>query len=287
MNMKENLKKIYYTIFKKHPYIYIYRLISKITPRKKIDVYYSKNYKGNKNLVEKFICMGLADEYYSMDERERRIVNKTKLWGSEGGYGWHKEKIKRYDDMNKNEGGIENRKLVISQISELMKAYPNRYEKICEIGTGNGIFLSLIYKKIKNMRGYIGLDINKKQILENKKKFDKELEFLSEDALEYAKKDSGKTIYMSCGTFEYFSQNELEELFEVIKSKESAAIVLCEPVNMDLRNERKSKIRGNTAYSHNYEYILKKMNYKIFRSEIKNLSEKDPTYLLVYITAIN
>jgi hypothetical protein len=85
---------------------------------------------------------------------------------------------------------------------------------------------------------------------------------------------------VSCGTFEYFTQEELQELLLLIQNKPliPCAIALCEPINIDLNNSMDSMPRGNIAYSHNYPYLLNKLKYQIFHQEIIPIDPNVPFY---------
>ena len=106
--------------------------------------------------------------------------------------------------------------------------------------------------------------------MENKEAFkEKRLEFIHGEIADWinTKCEEG-TIFVSYGTFEYFTQKELEELFELIGKKMGvAAIAMCETVNFALNREVVSKPRGGIAYSHSYPYLFRQCSYHIFREE--------------------
>ena len=64
-----------------------------------------------------------------------------------------------------------------------------------------------------------------------------------------------------------------------------SAIALCETINMDLDSETISRPRGRIAYSHNYPYLLKLLNYDIFRQEVISIDPNIPFYSVVVMVA--
>jgi ABC-type Zn uptake system ZnuABC Zn-binding protein ZnuA len=79
--------------------------------------------------------------------------------------------------------------------------------------------------------------------------YNKKLQFVHSEIAEYLNQiKSDNVIIVTSGTFEYFTPEELRELFNVLKSKfKYIATAIIEPINLDLNNELSSKPRGNIA----------------------------------------
>ena len=122
-------------------------------------------------------------------------------------------------------------------------------------------------KKFPDVKNFIGIDFNEGQILENKATYkDSNINFVRSEVTDWVRKnDTRNSIFVSCGTLAYCTQNELQELLEFIqKGSRPSAFAVCEPVNIDLNRELVSKPRGNIAFSHNYLYLFKCHHYREF-----------------------
>lgn len=161
---------------------------------------------------------------------------------------------------------LKQRVPLVKFIKRFLKQKPN-FHTICEIGTSNGVFLDYLSKELQNtsIQKFVGIDINQKQIAENRAKYkeNKLLLFKYSEAANWIRK-SGKagTIFIGCATFQCFTQEELELLLNLMKKRAPIALGISESVNMDLKKDFQSSPRGNTFFSHNYPYLLKKYGYK-------------------------
>jgi hypothetical protein len=111
-----------------------------------------------------------------------------------------------------------------------------------------------------------GIDLSAEQIARNRKTFgESKVDYLHVEPIEYLLRHCRKgTLFVACGTFECFTQSELEELFALTrKTIESAAFAICDAVavDYDAEVERDSRPRGNLFFSHNYRYLLEKHGY--------------------------
>lgn len=149
---------------------------------------------------------------------------------------------------------------------------PN-FATICDIGTGNGLFLNYLADQLPEVQRFVGIDLNKEQLLENKIAFEgTKLEFAHEEVFDWIvhrKSDDG-IIFVLSETFQFFTQNELEDLLSFISNGPSPiAVAITEPiVDFDLSTEFASIPRGNLGFSHNYPYLFEKHHFCVFRKEI-------------------
>ena len=289
-HVKQILKRLWYTLFTDHPYSYVSRIIIPILPNSYLS-HLEDNFfcgKGPQGKISIIVREETNRRYYSKTDNQIRKLNREKFWGAKSGKKWHDAKKELYKDENKFEQYLKFKSPLVKQISEL--CYSSRFKTICEIGTGTGMFLDYLSNQLSMVNEFIGIDLNKEQILENQQNYNNpKLKFIKTEIAEFVNKSCGNsTIFVACGVFEYFTQNELEELFQLISKKvKPAAIAISEPINLDLKNDFLSKPRGNIAYSHNYPYLMKKYNYHIFQKEVLHINPVIPFYDLVIMVGTN
>jgi SAM-dependent methyltransferase len=289
--IKDRLKRTWYLLFSEHPYTYLGSCLVKILPASYIRRFYYGLFPGKppSGFLGNIITRELCRQYYLKSEDETRRLNREKFWGAGPGKEWHSFIKKIYTDKDKfNKEFLTHRDLLIANISKLLSTVPNYYHTICDIGTGNGLLLDYLSKEFNNVKKFVGVDLNKEQILENKETYkDSKLEFVHVDITDWINTQSKDgIIFIACGAFEYFTQEELKELFQLIRERVShAAITMCEPINLDLKSEMISRPRGGIAYSHNYPHLLKQCGYHIVHLQIDPIDSRIPFYSLVNLAA--
>ena len=272
-------------IFKDHPYTYIGRILIKLSSkerrRKLENNFFTKKFKPT--FFEKILIKEIERQYYLLNESERKKLNREKFWGSSAGKKWHDLEKESFEQSIK-----ESRYLLINQLSDFLSKNP-KYKTICEIGTGNGMLLDHLSKKFKKVKNFMGIDINKAQIDENKRKYkNTNLKFIHSEITDlFNKKNLKNTLFISWGTLEFFTEKEIMELLKLIKKETTnSAIAIGEPTNIDLKKQKTSKPRGKAAYSHNYPFLLNKEGYKIIKQEIKPINPEAYLYNQIVLTAI-
>lgn len=192
--------------------------------------------------------------------------------GGAAGKKWHDFQAEKVQGLAGDalESFLTFRQTLVLQISDLLAGH-QKYPTLCEIGTGNGLFLKYLSEQFPQIKRFIGLDLNEEQIRENKHVYKStRLEFVHgeiSDCLRSGMFDEG-AIFVTCGTLEYFTQKELQDLLALIRRKVNpTAVAICEPITFDLESEYVSKPRGNTAYSHNYPAIFRQAEWHAFRQQ--------------------
>lgn len=207
----------------------------------------------------------VREHYYLLDDESKMEFNKRYVWGSTGyGNKWHNDKmLDSCIEIMK-----ERRMPLLCKITDiLMNRGGQNYAILLETGCGNGTMLKFCKDIFKNKFKYIGIDISQETIncTEDRFKDDNDLLFLCKDLFEYINDNEiNNTIFLFCGTLEYFTQNDIEKFLQLLKNKaNNVAIALFEPVEIDFDNVFESKPRGGFAYSHNYAYLLNKNGFKV------------------------
>lgn len=135
------------------------------------------------------------------------------------------------------------------------------------------MFLHDLSKQCPSIKRFIGVDLNKEQILENRQTYrGTELEFVHGEITDWIQYQcDGGTIFVAIETFEFFTQKELEELFHHIREQVSAAaIAILALAESSAGSEVVSRPRGSIAFNHNYLYLLKQCDYQVFRQDIQH-----------------
>ena len=286
--LKQFFKHMWYAIFNHPPYAYLGSIILPFIPktyRMNMEVdFFSGN--APKGMISHLVRSGINAKYYSSSDEQKRKMNREYFWGAESGRKWHDFKKKIYSDKNKKEEYIRHRKPLLSQILELC-SNNSEFNTVCEVGTGNGMFLDYLSKNVQGVDNFIGVDLNKEQISENQRTYNNKLQFVHSEIMDYLHQmKSDNVIIVAIGTFEYFTEEELRELFDLLKSKfKYVAIAIHEPINLDLNSELSSKPRGNIAYSHNYPYLVEHSGYTIFKKDVQPINPNIPFYNTVIMVS--
>jgi hypothetical protein len=265
-------KKIWGRFFRDHPYDYLGRLLVKILPSSYTSQFYADVFIGGPSgWLANSILRGLKRQYYSKSDEEIRRMNRTLLWGSEPGILFHKHRKKLYMDEEESQKiFLKYKGRLVNHISTLLSKRSD-YHTICEIGTGNGMLLDYMSKRYKNISKFIGVDLNREQVLENRERYKStNLEFVHMEITDWIKtKCADRTIFVSTTTLMHFTLNELKELLELIISKFSkSAVALNEPTHPDILGDQPSKPGAVLAYFHNYNYLFTQLGYYIASKEI-------------------
>jgi hypothetical protein len=220
-------------------------------------------------------------EYYAKADTELRKVNREQYWGSEAGKLWHEEIRRKYSSPEafQNEF-LKRRETLTNMLDSFVKQFPGKYNTLCEIGTGNGLYIQYLFHKCQSsFDKWVGIDLNAEQIGINKELFKEiPIEFISMEVNDWVLNNKNTApVFLTAGTLEYFTETELEEFFNNVKNSfRNAAIALIEPISFDLDTEQHSKPRGSFMFSHNYPWILQKLGYTIFKFESASAEPGNP-----------
>ncbi len=209
----------------------------------------------------------LTRRYYERPEAERRASNRDLFWGATAGIRWHEERRRRYQDRRLfHDEYLKSRRRMLEQMNWLLEHFPF-VNNLCEIGTGNGMLVNYLAGQFRQVERFQGIDLSAEQISRNKRIYgESKVEFLHVEATDYVVNHCRPgTLLVACGTFECFSQAELEEFLALTKKTvDRVALATCDAmdVDFDVDSERNSRPRGNLLYNHSYRYLLEKHGYK-------------------------
>ncbi len=232
----------------------------------------------------------IVRKYRRLDDASKRRLNRERFWGSGPGIAWHELKRKEYSDPGRfQQEFLRFRKPLADQIADLASACPEM-ETLCHIGTGNGLFLEHLSRRIPQIKNFVGIDICREQIEKCRRNYrGSPLRFEHTEVLDWMQgQPTGGIIFVAVGTLQYFTPQELDEFLEAAWSRiRPAAIALSEPVNIALTSAVRSEPRGDIGYSHPYPYLFQKFNYQMFQSAVVPVDPRTPRYNEVILVATN
>lgn len=284
-------RRFYYWAFADHRFVAVGRVLLRILPARALNWLAADFFsgRGKIDLPVRLIRAELVRQYYPKDDEERRRLNREWFWGSSPGKRWHQAKQRRYADSRTAElEYFRFRTDLLAQRVDLTAS--GDYHTLCEIGTGNGVYLEHLSRALPHVRRFIGIDLNHDQILENRKTFSgRRLEFIAGEVSDWisANRRDG-TVFVAVGTFQYFTWAELGEFAALVRRCASpGAIALSEAVNFDLNDPAAiSEPRRELAYSHNYPRLLSGAGYDFFRTQIEPIDPVKRPYDQVILTAV-
>ena len=261
-------------MFSRRPHEYVGRCIAQIVPGSYQshvrDEFFTG--KGPTGILADIIRAEVNRQYYASNcEEEIRKRSREEFWGGVPGKRWHEFTKDKFSEPEaySNEF-VGSRKLLGGLIAELL-ASTDQFRTICEMGTGNGMFLRYLSEQFPEIRRFIGVDLNRDQIRENTETYKgQKLEFEHGEITEWIQKHGEDgTIFVGNETFDFFTKREFEELLQCIRDRvKPAAIAIFALVESGTLGKGVSKPRGSLAFSHDYPHVLTRCRYQIVGQEI-------------------
>jgi len=190
----------------------------------------------------------------------RRFIKKRfakNYWQSSKASEWHEKRI-----LEKSEDLSIFADIVCNQIKDL------DLDVVIEVGTGAGGLINNISENLHNCNRFVGIDINKKQIDKNIKKYNSvyNVDFIHGDIGKYIQKFKlGNTVIIAQNTFPYFHKDELEELFLYIsRHSKNFIIIVNGPIqNLYIKDSLEQYESDMKMYKHNFSSMFKSIGCKI------------------------
>jgi hypothetical protein len=276
--MKRLLKGFWFSVFEKNPQTVLGNFLYPLMTARVQKIRTSFFVQREDDFLDRCLRAAINDRYYNQDEETISRENRAKFWGASHSRAWHEH---HESEAARNYAA---RMRFHTPLIEWIKAYvrTNKVQIICDVGTGMGHFLFILREEVSkvSMCKFMGLDLNQECIDgANQKNHYQNVFFLRGDAEEFISKYGvPNTLFVFCGTMEYFTQKELERILELIKGIKPAAIAIGEPINLDLASEFDSRPRGNIAYSHNYVHLFDKHGYRVVEKRIEPIDPGVPFY---------
>ncbi|HEV7386893.1 MAG TPA: class I SAM-dependent methyltransferase [Phenylobacterium sp.] len=168
----------------------------------------------------------------------------------------------------------EQHAVVIEALAGLLEASGARFSRLVEIGCGDGKALADCVERLPSITEAIGLDINAAVIARASSEHPPggRLSFAHADAREWltANPQPGTVMLSNGGVLEYFSQDNVDRLFQALALARPAAIVLVEPAapDHDLQSQAESFAFGHEySFSHNHRGRLTQAGFDVVFEE--------------------
>jgi hypothetical protein len=267
---------MWYRWFSDHPYSYMGAVVIRLCPApylKRVQEDFLLNPLAQSEW-QKIVKAGLRRRYFAQDESDVAGANRAHFWGGVAGRKWHQMKTAHLRDPEAFRQEFEQfRGPIATHLGALVQADPS-YTTLCEIGTGNGLFLQYLshLEALHAIPHLVGLDLNAEQIEENRKMAaGSRVSFLCVEVRDWISKERRDgTIFLTHETLHNFTPAELESLLDSIRRIGRAAIILSEPIDVRLPAAARSKPRGGIgiSFSHNYARYLREREYTILSEEV-------------------
>ena len=151
---------------------------------------------------------------------------------------------------------------VFEMLKKLLKASPEKYHTMIEIGTGNGEVLESLSRQFPEIEKFIGIDLSADQIEFNTKKYQQypNIDFVAADGAEWIRENGTDNIIIitSGGVLEYFTQQQLKHLFNYLnhlKISLENLLVISDDLNLDFGNIRLRK-KGSHGGHNGHKNII-------------------------------
>ena len=181
------------------------------------------------------------------------------LWNGDHITTYHASAENRFDDWF-----LPHQAIVIDALEKnLATQTPGQFHSLCEIGTGSGIVLDYLSRRLtrSGITKYTGLDLSPAQVAIDTQRFPA-CDFIAADACTWIPEHAGPGwIFFCCGgVLEYLPPTTLAKLFaHTVTTHAPTRWVIVEPIDLahDLVNDTKSHPFGfENTWSHHYPHLL-------------------------------
>ena len=169
----------------------------------------------------------------------------------------------------------------------------DRPVSVLELGCTNGGTLHCLERRGVKVSKYCGVDVSRDSIKEVKLRFDKHnnAEFVKKDFIEYLNSINGSfDILFGRWTFFYLDQEYLEELIGIISRKKIAKRILVSETRSTSHCSKQSVLFSACGvpleYSHNYQSIFNKFNYRMETNSSREVKKGISVYEAVLIHSL-
>lgn len=294
MSLKAMLRTYWLSWFSEHPYEYVARLPLARRAVRQLPAEYRRRlearlFTGGSGLAGAVLRADMDAHYYAAREDDRLRQTRT-LWGGDAGTTWHADNRTRFEtDMAFRTNYLRSREPVVRFLDALF-ASDRRFTRLCEIGTGNGIFAVHLANRFPQVESVEAIDLNAEQIERNRRAYTRtRVEFSSGEVLDWVERTARPgTVIVACGTLECLTQAELEHLIERVRARlHPVAIALVEPINIDLDSEEVSQPRVAMTFSHNYPLLLTRHGFDVRSLELTPIDRTVAHYLSVALVGVS
>lgn len=184
-------------------------------------------------------------------------------WGGNSADSYYDRFLNRF-----NEWFLGPHQVIVDELAKLTAQ--TQFPRLVEMGCGDGRVLEHCAKHLPGIAQFVGIDINPVIIERNRQTYSEQakLTFETGDAGKWlaAAPQTGTILMTYGGVMEYFTADDLSQIFTSLAQKSPAAVALVEPVDPahDLVRDKKSHVFGaENSFSHNHRALLEASGYEI------------------------
>ena len=184
---------------------------------------------------------------------------------------------------------LEHHADICEVLRSTMRAAPERYHRVVELGCGDGHVLCYAAGRLPEIAEFVGVDLNAQAVEEAGRAVTaRTISFARGDALDWVAGHPcpGTVALTAGGVLEYSSEAKVAALFEALAAVTPAALALVEPLDPghDIEAEPRSRIFGRQrSFSHAYPALLEAAGFRITWS--REMSEGTSRWILILAEA--
>ncbi|MEM6825246.1 MAG: class I SAM-dependent methyltransferase [Pseudomonadota bacterium] len=150
-----------------------------------------------------------------------------------------------------------------------VRADPGRYQRLVELGCGDGHVLCYAAGRLPELKGFIGIDLNARAIDEASRAIDaNSLRFLKDNAFTWLSRhaEPGTVALTAGGMLEYACQETVVEFLQTLSQAHPSALAIIEPLDPahDIEGDPDSRLFGrHTSFSHAYPALVSAAGFRI------------------------
>ncbi|MFP4846277.1 class I SAM-dependent methyltransferase [Winogradskyella sp. PE311] len=148
-----------------------------------------------------------------------------------------------------------------------------KFNKLVEIGTGNGSVLNYLSSEFLSIDHFVGIDLSSEQTIINKETYNNnsKLDFVAGDVLEWIEhQEKGDMVFLTFrGVLEYFTQRQLADFFKKLNDLGNIIFFAIEPTDSNHNYEEHpgSKVYGfEASFSHNHKKLFEEAGFNIWHT---------------------
>ncbi|EPR74084.1 hypothetical protein ADIWIN_0893 [Winogradskyella psychrotolerans RS-3] len=241
---------------------------------------------GNLSSSERLMRRAILNKIEKNEDHDKLAQLHKTYWAKQGD-----------NFVNNTEDNLKNIHLpaykdVLEALNREISNAPVAFEKLVEIGTGNGSVLNYLSLNYTDIKDFIGIDLSEEQTKINQINYkdNSKIEFIDGDVLDWLEnQQQGNLVFLTFrGVLEYFTQQQLISFFEKLYALGNIIFFAIEPTDSVHNYETypNSKIYGvEGSFSHNYVKLFKDTGFKIWYSDEK--SESGHPYIIKIVGAKN
>ena len=174
---------------------------------------------------------------------------------------------------------------VFEGLKKLLNDNPKKYHTMIEIGTGNGEVLEYLSTQFPQIEKFVGIDLSAPQVEVNIQKYHQfpNIDFVASDGSEWIRKNGtdNMIILTSGGVLEYFTQQQLNQLFGYLNHLKNIIFIAIEPKGVDVdftKNPNSQPYGIERSFSHNYTQLFEESGFSLWYQSVIEGVQKEADF---------